>query len=158
MDLGSLVSEMVRNDAKTIRFINNTLHPTRILNSRPLQQPLPSFGPSKPLSTIPFEGLSPPSLFQQPLSEGGRRGPGEALEKPWRGPGRVSLMKFSSTNPVGDKTQTFSSTNPFSGKKVTTSGLHSATPSEGTSAFNQPFRLKLVSPRRGPAKIEKWSC
>ena len=67
-------------------------------------------------------------------------------------------MKFSSTNTVGGKNQTFSSPNAFGGKKVTTSGLHSATPSEGTSAFNQPFRLKPVATRRGPAKIEKRSC
>ena len=53
-------------------------------------------------------------------------------------------MKFSSTNPIGGKNLTFSSTNPFGGKKAAKLGHRSATPSEGTISFNQPFRLKPV--------------
>ena len=80
-----------------------------------------------------------------------------AFETPFLSPPRVSLMKFSSTNPIRGKNQTFSSTNPFGGKKVAKVGHRSATPSEGTSAFNQPFRLKPVSPRRGTRKTRKRS-
>ena len=66
-------------------------------------------------------------------------------------------MNFSSTNPIGGKNLTFSSTNPFGGKKVAKIGPCSSNPSEGTSAFNQPFRLKPVSPRREPSKTRKRS-
>ena len=133
-----LIWSTTHEDFKFQTFFNN---PFRLLGLTGLcKQPLPKFGAFQAFSNNPFRG----ALLN--------------LIDVRRGPGRVSLMKFSSTNPVGGKNQTFSSPNPFGGKKVTTSGLHSATPSEGTSAFNQPFRLKLVSPRRGPAKIEKWSC
>ena len=72
-----------------------------------------------------------------------------------RSTGRASLMKFSSTNPIGGKNRTFFSTNPFGGKKVKKIGHGSATPSEGTRAFNQPFRLKPVATRRKSSKTRK---
>ena len=53
--LDGLVSEMVRNDTKTIRFVNNAPHLARILNSRPP-------------STTPSDGAA----FSEPLRHKGR--------------------------------------------------------------------------------------
>ena len=79
------------------------------------------------------------------------------MKPPGRNPPRVSLMRFSSSHPIGGKSQASASTNPFGGKKVNKISHDSSNPSDDTSAFNQPFRLKPVSPRREPAKTRKRS-
>ena len=83
-------------------------NPFKVLGLQGLfEQPLPRFGTLQVSFSNPFRG--------GPLNLIGSR----------RGPGRASLMKFSSTNPIGGKIRTFFSTNPFGGKKVS-ADLHTS--------------------------------